>query len=75
MTPYIAIVQQPACSNVILVKDGIKRRLFQHSHERCIGYAEAASIYEEVAREFLEVHNFSCEAGDATKQIWTTLDK
>ena len=63
MSKFIAIVEQPAYTNVFLVTTeeeenppapvkltmrAERKRLFQHTKSACIGYADAAACYEAV---------------------------
>ena len=86
MSKFIAIVQQPACTNVFLVTTeeaenppapvklamhAERRRLYQHASSRARGYAEAAAHYEAAGGAKLRISEFECEAGDAAKLTWT----
>lgn len=65
---YIAVVKQPAVSNVFIVKDdGSRERLEQHTHGHCEGFAYGYSK----ASGNLAVRFFECSGkGDATGQDW-----
>lgn len=71
---FIAIVQQPAITNVFRVsgKDGATRtRLFQDVGPACVGYAEAAANYEATFGQILKIRRYRCGSGDATNLAWT----
>jgi hypothetical protein len=63
---FIAIVDQPAVSNVFLVEDELRTRLIQNTHEYCLGYANAMYYH---ATEY-ELRAFRCGTGDAAIMQW-----
>lgn len=65
----IQTVRQPACSNVVLTEaDGTKRRLYQHTHERCRGYVAG---YNDGSNPPAWVGpDMRCGPGDCLAQTW-----
>ena len=76
MTPYIAIVQQPAVASVILLDEtGRKQLLFQHARSWCEGYARAAADYEAGDDgKTLEIRCYHCAAGETLELPWILID-
>ena len=70
---YIAVVKQPAVSNVFLVTRNdfpAKRiRLEQNTFEYCTAFAYGYAKQQNVAVRF-----FQCNKGDATRQNWEKLN-
>lgn len=67
MDRTVVIAHQPACSNVLLVdEDGSVTRLYQHTAERCQGYARAV---REMVSGVTSISEVKVGRGDAIRLL------